>query len=75
MRNVTISIEADLLARVKAHAAKRGVSVNALIKQLLSKELAIDDRDWLETFFQKADDLGLRSGDGIPLSRSEIYDR
>ena len=75
MRNVTISLEADMLSRVKQHASKRGLSVNALIKLLLTKELAVDDPDWLEAFFAKADQLGLRSADGQPLARAEIYDR
>ena len=75
MRNVTISLEADLLARVKCHAAKKGVSVNGLIKQLLTRELGVDDEKWLEEFFAKADRLGLRSTDGEPLSRAEIYNR
>ena len=75
MRNVTISLETDMLTKVKQHAAKRGMSVNALIKQLLTKELGGDDPSWLESFFQNADDLNLQSLDGKPLSREEIYDR
>jgi hypothetical protein len=75
MRNVTISLESDMLARVKQHAAKKGVSVDALIKQLLNRELADAEQSWLEDFFEKADRIGLGSVDGVPLSREEIYDR
>ncbi len=75
VRNVTISVEEDLLARVKRHAAQRGLSVNAFIKQLLRKELALDDEDWLEAFFQRADEMNAHSADGKPLMRVEIYDR
>ena len=75
MRNVTISLDADLLGQVKRHAAKKGMSVNALIKQLLTRELGTDEQGWLEEFFAQADRLGLRSTDGKPLTREEIYDR
>jgi len=75
MSNVTISIDADMLVKVKQHAAKRGISVNALVKQLLTKELGSDNPAWIESFFEMGDRLGLRSGDGRPLTREEIYDR
>ncbi len=75
MRNVTISLESDMLSKVKAHAARRGISVNALIKQLLTQELGGDDPNWLESFFKKTDELKLQSSDGRPLTRAEIYNR
>lgn len=75
VRNVNLSLDSDLLARVKKLAAARGLSVDALIVQLLSKEVAEGEAGWIEGFFGNADRLGLRSKDGIALTDVEIYDR
>jgi len=75
MKNVTISIGESLLALCKKRAAQKGVSLNALIKGLLQREVLADDADWIEEFFRKGDELGLRSVDGKPMRREEIYDR
>jgi plasmid stability protein len=44
MRNITLSIDDDVLAAVRRHAAERNSSVNALVREYLTNLAAHEDR-------------------------------
>jgi plasmid stability protein len=44
MRNITLSVEDDVLAAVRRHAAERNSSVNALVREYLTNLAAHEDR-------------------------------
>ena len=44
MRNITLSVDDDVLAAVRRHAADRNSSVNALVREYLTNLAAHEDR-------------------------------
>lgn len=44
MRNITLSVEEEVLQAVRRHAAERNSSVNALVREFLSNLAAQEDR-------------------------------
>ena len=44
MRNITLSVEDDVLAAVRRHAAERDSSVNALVREYLAGIAELEDR-------------------------------
>jgi len=44
MRNITLSVDEDILAAVRRHAAERESSVNALVREYLTNLAAHEDR-------------------------------
>jgi hypothetical protein len=44
MRNITLSVDEDVLAAVRRHAAERKSSVNALVREYLTNLAAHEDR-------------------------------
>ena len=44
MRNITLSVDDDILAAVRRHAAERNSSVNALVREYLTNLAAHEDR-------------------------------
>ena len=44
MKNITLSVEDDVLAAVRRHAADRNSSVNALVREYLTNLAAHEDR-------------------------------
>jgi hypothetical protein len=44
MRNITLSVEDELLAAVRRHAAERESSVNALVREYFASIAALEDR-------------------------------
>ncbi|HSI73010.1 MAG TPA: hypothetical protein VK934_07515 [Fimbriimonas sp.] len=75
MKNVTISLDEATLDASKRYAAARGLSLNAYIKDLMQRDLAVHTGEWPQDFFELADRLGGKLGGDKPLSREEIYDR
>lgn len=43
MKNITLSVEDDVLAAVRRHAAERNSSVNALVREYLTNLAAHED--------------------------------
>jgi hypothetical protein len=73
--NVTVSIEDSLLKRARAHARRRGISLNQLIRDFLehltsdsSPETIVEELDRLWTEHEGA------SG-GWTFNRDELHDR
>jgi len=44
MKNITLSVDDDVLAAVRRHAAERNSSVNALVRECLTSIAAHEDR-------------------------------
>ena len=44
MKNITLSVDEDVLATVRRHAAERGATVNALVRDYLTNLAAHQDR-------------------------------
>jgi hypothetical protein len=44
MKNITLSVDEALLDQARIYAAKRGTTVNALVRDYLSQIAASDDR-------------------------------
>lgn len=44
MKNITLAIDETLLERARLHAAQRGTTVNALVREFLAQIAAQDDR-------------------------------
>jgi len=73
MPNVTLSFSDDLLKKGRKHAQKKGKSLNALIRELLSKEIDNKDEAWLENCFSIMDKTGANSK-GKSWSREDLYE-
>lgn len=75
-RNITLSVDDDVLEEVKVLAAKRRTSVNGLVRDylgsLVAKERATDEAraKLLQLAREKAGDMGDKSW-----KRDAIYDR
>ncbi len=44
MKNITLAIDEALLERARLHAAQRGTTVNALVREYLTRVASEDDR-------------------------------
>ncbi|MBI3694717.1 MAG: CopG family transcriptional regulator [Acidobacteria bacterium] len=73
-KNLTLSLPSELIQAAKVHAAKRGTSINALVKESLEQMVEPQD-DYMEALKRilDASRKGLyRSSRKVP--RSELYD-
>jgi hypothetical protein len=79
MANLTISVDAEALKRVRIKALEQGSSANALLREYLDSYVDNDAdrerrRQALEEAFEIARRVGARSG-GITWKREDLYDR
>jgi hypothetical protein len=74
-QNITLSLEKAIIQDAKVLAAKKSVSVSALLSQELVR-LVKQDREYRQARLNAIDDLeqGLRLG-GSFLDRESLYDR
>jgi hypothetical protein len=73
--NVTLSIDEDLVRRARELAARRGASLNGMIRELLEEATSATSR---ETMLAELEGLWVKSaGDsgGRRWAREELYDR
>ena len=73
MTNITISLDDDLLAAGRQYAKDHNTSLNALIRQLIEKNVQLDLQNWLNAGFQLMDRAEINSG-GKYWKREELYD-
>jgi hypothetical protein len=71
MRNVTLAIDAELLKASREYAKARRTSLNALIRDLLAREVGRGDTAWLDELRE------LPTGDsgGASWTRDELHER
>lgn len=72
MRNVTLTMDDELIERGREYAQRHGMSFNALIRDLLKRRI-MQETDWVGQSFRAMDAAGGHSG-GQPFSRDELYD-
>lgn len=72
--NVTISIEESILDASRAYAKKHGLSLNALIRQMLEQRVLSTSKSWLDECFTLMDDAGGDSK-GETWNRDELHER
>jgi hypothetical protein len=73
MKNVTISIDEDLLKEGRKYAQKHKISFNSLMRRLLATAVQEGSSDWTENFFQLADEINYRSGGIRDWKREDLY--
>jgi len=73
MKNVTIAVDEDLLAAAREYARAHGVSLNALIRQLLKQRIGEQAMDPLEHAWALADRIHCSTG-GRKWRREDLYD-
>ena len=73
-KNVTLSIESDLLAEARKVAAMRKTTVNALFREYLKSLISKSSDAWIDEFWVVSDSL---AGDskGKKWSRDELHER
>ncbi len=73
MKNITLSMDEELLKAGKKYAREHNTSFNALIRDLVKRTVCPDCSDWFADLKKKIDEAGGRS-DGTPWKREEAYD-
>ncbi len=74
VRNVTLSMDERLLARGREYARTKGTTLNQLIQDLLEREVSESGGSAIESMFENAKRLGVRSKSGY-LTREEAHER
>jgi hypothetical protein len=73
MKNITISIEDDILEAGREYAKRHNVSLNSLIRRLLAQTVLPESQNWLEECFSLMDQVNANSH-GQKWEREDIYD-
>jgi predicted transcriptional regulator len=75
MKNVTLAIDDDLLEKSRALAEKRGTTLNAMVRGLLSESVEQEDRiAWARAGMKKLMDESVGAmPPGYKFNREEIY--
>ena len=73
MPNVTISIEEKILKASRAYAKKHGLSLNALIREMLFKRVFRSSTHWIDECYAFMDSLDADSR-GKTWERNDLYD-
>lgn len=74
MRNITLSFPDDVIKRGRDYARRRGISLNALVRDALRREIEREEQDATSVFLDLITSTRGRSG-GWRWSRDELYDR
>ena len=73
MKNVTLSVDEELLAEGRRYAREHHTSLNALLRELLARTVRESRTSWLRECFDKMDEADGHSG-GKNWSREDLYD-
>lgn len=74
MKNITLSIDEKELEAAREYAEKRGISLNNLIRQLLSRTTNRLSKDWMDRCFAEMDKIP-KSAKKVPRwKREDLYD-
>ncbi len=74
MKNVTLSIPDDLLAKSREYAAKQGTSLNQFIREMLKMYVKNQEESTIERLLDKSKKLSVKTKT-VKWNRDEIYDR
>jgi hypothetical protein len=73
MKNVTLSLPEDLIAKSREYARKRGMSLNELIRKYLKSNVSVDSKSTTEKLLEKRRDFKFDTK--ITWKREDLYDR
>lgn len=73
MKNITISLDNELLEAGREYAKKHNTSLNSLIRHLLAKAILSSSQDWINECFQLMDEVNADSK-GLKWKREDLYD-
>lgn len=74
MKNVTLSLEDKDLEEARRYALQQGMSLNALIRQLLKNTARISSGNWMDDTFKLMDRARPRRRKVKPWKREDLYD-
>ena len=72
MKNITLSIDEDLLQAGREYARSHDTSLNALVRRLLEQAVVRKKNRWLEDTFRLMDKINV-AFKGKRWSRDELY--
>ena len=76
MKNITLAIEEALLDEVRIVAAKRGTTVNAMVRDYLTSVASLEDRrDRARRRIRELADKSTAEVGPITWKREDLYDR
>ena len=72
MKNITLSMDEDLLAAGREYARKHNISFNVLVRRLVEQTVSAQKDQWLEDVFSLMDQIAVSSGNKR-WTRDELY--
>lgn len=72
MKNITLSIDDDLLEKGREYARSHNISLNVLVRRLLEQAVVRKDSQWLDEMFRLMDKAKV-SSKGKRWTRDELY--
>ena len=72
MKNITLSIDDDLLEKGREYARSHNISLNVLVRRLLEQAVVRKESRWLDDMFRLMDKANV-SSKGKRWTRDELY--
>jgi hypothetical protein len=72
MKNITLSIEDEVLQAGREYARRHNMSFNVLVRRLIEQTVIPKKGKWLEDTFSLMDRVNA-SSDGVTWTREELY--
>jgi hypothetical protein len=72
MKNITLSIDDDILKRGREYARSHNVSFNSLVRKLIEQTVKKTTINWVDDMFDYID-KNISSSQGITWKREELY--
>ena len=72
MRNITLSIDKEILKRGREYAKRHNISFNSLVRRLVEQTVIADSSQWLEDTFSLMD-RAEASSRGETWTRDELH--
>ena len=74
MKNVTLSMPDDLLAKSREYAEKHGTTLNDMIREYLKKTVKSDQSDFIKRLELLQQQVHIKTK-GVKFDRDELYER
>jgi hypothetical protein len=72
MKNITLSIDEEILKLGREYARTHNVSFNVLVRRLIEQTVATKSSDWLDDAFEYVDQ-NIQSSVGITWKREDLH--
>ena len=73
MKNITLSMDEQLIQKGREYAARHNTTLNALIRELLKKTVVSDSKHWVDSLILKLEEVEGHSA-GRKWVREDLYD-